>query len=991
MLVLGVASNPGNNRGFKFSAISINGTSTNSAPSHTVTAATNNASYGTAAAASGTVMEGSTTTITATPNSGYAFDHWTVSGTGATLSSTSTNPTTLTMGTADATVTAYFAESCDVQVFSLTDEIGSAVVTASDATVTAGTSLVMSNTSGRIKLTPASGKFKNGDKVEFGGTIGNTSKNYGIKIYASDGTTSAGNIYVAGTTSPLKASGTLSLASDQDYIFIARYDGTTTTLTSCEITRVSPCPEPPSCTAPNHVDISGRWDRFGGETISLTATAYSSAGTSSPIADGDITGWQWEKLVGSTWTALSNGTEAGVTTSGATTKNLQIANCGAGNSGKYRCVVSTGATCSTASATATDGSEGHGVKVYVLECYNGGTTEHHFTRTGDSQAGTLTMTLTANTAYIFKVHADNTYYGNNGTINKDEANWVMCNSDNGGDCANNLTVNSGLGGTFTFGIEYSTSGSSSVEGEPEISVTYPRKTMYLVPNSDWTSNSAKFAFYYYGTSGTGWTDFLTSNDCGMSAEIPQWNGLKVIAVRFNPSDATPGWNGDGHVWNQTADITATADKNCVTITDWNAGTYGTYSTPTYTISYNAGTGGSGTKTSESKTCGVAFTLPNSAVFTRTGYTQTGWAISDGGSQAYALGGTYTTNEDKTFYPVWTVNNYDLTWNLDGGTTTSEGTGIGSGVSSNTTTSQAFGTALTAPTVTKTGYNFSAWSPAVASTMPAANTTYTATWTAKTTTITIDANTGNHGSTAPSPITATYGSALPSFTAAAGVSGYSLTGYFTTATSGTKVINADGTLVASTDYADGSGNWKYETATLTLYPQYEEESGGDCGEIIKSTFSGTKNTSSTPSTTTFNTTGEIGGTSTSAIIGDNGKLNNEGAYLILKLSTGTFLAGDTIKINSDKSGVVNSQPEQYQHKPIHLLEQQVLLQVEVNPIILYLPQMLIVLLFLEVRVVVIIIKILKLLMFLFVVPVRNVMPLLPHRRQRATEQRQQPHR
>ena len=399
------------------------------------------------------------------------------------------------------------------------------------------------------------------------------------------------------------------------------------------------------------MDVAGRWDRFAGETISLTATAYSSEGTGSPIADGNITGWQWEKLIGSTWTALSNGTVDGVTTSGATTKNLQIANCGAGNSGKYRCIVSTGATCSTPSATATDGSQGHGVKVYVLECYNDGTKTCSFTRTGDTQAGTATLTLAANTAYTFKFHVDNTYYGNNASIHQDITNYVFCNSDNGGDCESNFTVNSGLGGTFTFGIEYSTGGNSSVEGEPELSVTYPRKTMYLVPNSDWTSNSAKFAFYYYGTSGTGWTDFLTSNDCGMSAEIPQWNGLTVIAVRFNPSDATPGWNGDGHVWNQTGDITATADKNCVTITDWNTGTYGTYSIPTYTISYNAGTGGSGSKANETKTCGVAFTLPGST-FTYAGHTQDGWSTSDGGSKVYELGASYTTDAPVTLYPHW---------------------------------------------------------------------------------------------------------------------------------------------------------------------------------------------------------------------------------------------------------------------------------------------------------------------------------------------------
>ncbi|MBO4615461.1 MAG: Ig-like domain-containing protein [Bacteroidales bacterium] len=79
-----------------------------SAASHTLTTAVDPAGYGTVTPNSATVGEGSTATITATPNSGYAFDHWTVSGVGSSLSSTTTNPTTFTMGTANATVTAYF-------------------------------------------------------------------------------------------------------------------------------------------------------------------------------------------------------------------------------------------------------------------------------------------------------------------------------------------------------------------------------------------------------------------------------------------------------------------------------------------------------------------------------------------------------------------------------------------------------------------------------------------------------------------------------------------------------------------------------------------------------------------------------------------------------------------------------------------------------------------------------------------------------------------
>ena len=79
------------------------------AKAYTVTAASNNSNYGTATAAAASLDEGETTEITATPKTGYEFTSWTVEGTGASLSSTTTNPTTLTMGTADATVTATFS------------------------------------------------------------------------------------------------------------------------------------------------------------------------------------------------------------------------------------------------------------------------------------------------------------------------------------------------------------------------------------------------------------------------------------------------------------------------------------------------------------------------------------------------------------------------------------------------------------------------------------------------------------------------------------------------------------------------------------------------------------------------------------------------------------------------------------------------------------------------------------------------------------------
>ncbi|MBQ3811883.1 MAG: InlB B-repeat-containing protein, partial [Kiritimatiellae bacterium] len=83
-----------------------------------------------------------------------------------------------------------------------------------------------------------------------------------------------------------------------------------------------------------------------------------------------------------------------------------------------------------------------------------------------------------------------------------------------------------------------------------------------------------------------------------------------------------------------------------------------------------------------------------------------------------------------YYAAFTATpvSYTLTWSLDGGSITSE---VGAYTAAG---SVAFGTSLTAPQVAKTGYTFGGWSPSVDATMPAANTTYTATWNPATDTV-----------------------------------------------------------------------------------------------------------------------------------------------------------------------------------------------------------------------------------------------------------------
>lgn len=76
---------------------------------YTLTVLSNDNNYGTATAVAVSLDASETTEITAAAEPGYKFRSWAVSGTGALLSSTTTNPTTLTMGTANATVTATFS------------------------------------------------------------------------------------------------------------------------------------------------------------------------------------------------------------------------------------------------------------------------------------------------------------------------------------------------------------------------------------------------------------------------------------------------------------------------------------------------------------------------------------------------------------------------------------------------------------------------------------------------------------------------------------------------------------------------------------------------------------------------------------------------------------------------------------------------------------------------------------------------------------------
>ena len=93
--------------------------------------------------------------------------------------------------------------------------------------------------------------------------------------------------------------------------------------------------------------------------------------------------------------------------------------------------------------------------------------------------------------------------------------------------------------------------------------------------------------------------------------------------------------------------------------------------------------------------------------TKTGYTFNGWSP--------AVDATMPAN-DVTYTAQWTINQYTITFDTDGGSTVGAIT-------------QNYNTAVTAPAdPTKTGYTFAGWEPAVPETMPANDMTVKAQWT-----------------------------------------------------------------------------------------------------------------------------------------------------------------------------------------------------------------------------------------------------------------------
>ena len=260
----------------------------------------------------------------------------------------------------------------------------------------------------------------------------------------------------------------------------------------------------------------------------------------------------------------------------------------------------------------------------------------------------------------------------------------------------------------------------------------------------------------------------------------------------------------------------------------------------YTVTYNKN---SGTIANESNytsyVYGAGLTLPTP---TRTNYTFGGWYENSSctGTKVTSISTTATGN--KTYYAKWTANTYTITYNKNNGTIANE----------SNYTSYTYGTGLTLPTPTRTGYTFGGWyensnctgtKVTSISTTATGNKTYYAKWTANTYTITYNKNDGTIANES-NYTSYTYGAGLTLPTPTR--TGYTFDGWYTTSSfSGSKV-----TSISTTDYGNKTYYAKWTAKTYRVTFDYQGATGGNSTATKNVTYNGTYGTLPTPTRTGY---------------------------------------------------------------------------------------------------------------------------------------------
>ena len=123
---------------------------------------------------------------------------------------------------------------------------------------------------------------------------------------------------------------------------------------------------------------------------------------------------------------------------------------------------------------------------------------------------------------------------------------------------------------YATATEQTANGKEPEQEEPEVT----ENVLYLKPNSNWKMDNARFAAYFFNTSGNTWVSMSDSDGDGIyEGNIPTGYtfGENVIFCRMNPNTTSNNWNNK---WNQTADLVIpTNGDNLYTVKDgsWDKG------------------------------------------------------------------------------------------------------------------------------------------------------------------------------------------------------------------------------------------------------------------------------------------------------------------------------------------------------------------------------------------------------------------------------------
>lgn len=395
-----------------------------------------------------------------------------------------------------------------------------------------------------------------------------------------------------------------------------------------------------SCSAPSSVSVeptnANGWRYSLGETIDLTCTATGGTGTKT---------YQWQKYIGSSWEDID----------GATNARFQKTNCTSSDGGSYRCVVSTGATCSLE-------SDGYYIRVFTLNgaYYGGSDTENAIVWT-DANTGVATVHLNASSTYMFKVtDNDGRWFGNG------ENNYIIqpvaldCGTDN-----QKLRLLTGPEGDYTFTINVQHA--ADVSPYVNIATGYPTVSH---PNSGYAYITKWWDCYVHYWEGT-------NNDLTAWGSDPKINSDRYVNIcgtdywYFPVIDTYNKFIAKNKAGNETDNNTTgnqeTTGHGGQYIT--HSGSWGWHEFTTYTISFNAG-GGTGTMDAIAGFCPGDDPVLPANTFTRTGYTFNGWKTNvaiTANSAAVAADGAVaagaTINDiatDITLTAQWTPIQYDVT-------------------------------------------------------------------------------------------------------------------------------------------------------------------------------------------------------------------------------------------------------------------------------------------------------------------------------------------